>query len=177
MAERFTSVWGYRLLFVGLCALIGLVQILPLNTGPDEIPGPDVILLIAFSWTVMRPDLLPIWLLALCLLAADLFLMRPPGLWTALAVVGAEFLRSRRVVFRNTPFFVEWLIVAAVILVMTLVNAVILGIFGVEQPTIMSTLIRLVFTVMVYPLVVILAGRAFGLKKPDGLSESILGMR
>ena len=177
MAERLSSVWGYRLLFVGLCAMISFVQILPLNTGPDEIPGPDIILLIAFAWIVMRPDLLPVWLVALSLLMADIFLMRPPGLWAALGVIGAEFLRSRRVVFRNTPFFVEWLIVGAVIMAMTVVNAVLLGVFGVEQPTAMSTLIRLVFTILVYPLVVILAGRAFGLRKPDGLSDSILGRR
>lgn len=165
MAERARHSWRYRLLFLALVAAVAFVQLLPLGIGPGRIPGPDVMLLIAFSWIVMRPDYLPILLLAAVFLVADLILMRPPGLWTALAVMGGEFLRGRTILFRDASFPVEWLLVGLVIMAMTLANAAVLGIFGIAQPSFGLTLIRLIFTVLAYPVVVILAGRAFGIRK------------
>ena len=68
--------------------------------GPGRLPGPDIILLIALSWIVMRPDYVPVLLLAVVFLLTDLLLMRPPGLWTALAVLAGEFLRNRQLQLR-----------------------------------------------------------------------------
>ena len=163
MAERVRGIWRYRMLFVGLAALVGFVQLLPINTPADRLPGPDILLLIALSWTVRRPVFLPVLLIAAVFLAADLLFMRPPGLWTALVILGCEFLRSRRVLLKNGSFLIEWLLVAGVIGAMTLANAMILGLFSVPQPTAGLLVIRMLFTILCYPLVVILAGRAFGL--------------
>lgn len=173
MAERIRGLWQYRLLFVVLAALIAFVQLLPLSPGPGQWPGPDVLLLIALSWTIMRPVFVPILLLAVVFLTADLLFMRPPGLWTALAILGCEFLRSRRILIRNAPFFIEWALVAGVIVAMTITNALVLSIFGVSQPSLGLTVIRLLVTILCYPLVMILAGRAFGLRKPSGERESM----
>ena len=163
MAERVRGIWRYRILFVGLAAMVGFVQLLPINAPADRLPGPDILLLIALSWTVRRPVFLPVLLVAAVFLIADLLFMRPPGLWTALVILGCEFLRSRRVLLKNVSFPIEWLLVAGVIGAMTLANAMILGLFSVPQPTAGLLVIRMLFTVLCYPLVVILAGRAFGL--------------
>lgn len=173
MADTPSSLWGYRVLFVLLASVLAFIQLLPLDPGPGQFPGPDLLLLLALFWTVVRPALLPVWLLALVFLASDLLLMRPPGLWTALAILGCEFLRSRRVVLRNAPFPVEWALLAVVITAMTVANALILSIFAVPQPSFGLTVIRMVFTIAVYPLVVILAGRAIGLSKPSGEREAM----
>ncbi len=165
MAERRNTIWVYRLVFVGLTAVVGFLQLVPLSPGPGGLPGPDVILLMVFSWVIMRPDYVPILLVALVMLAADLLFMRPPGLWAALAVLGAEFLRGWHATLRSASFFTEWLLIAGVVAAMALANAIILSIFGVEQPSVGMTVIRLFFTVISYPLVVILAGRAFGVRK------------
>ena len=165
MADRKRNLWSYRGTFVFLVSAVAFVQILPLNPGPGGIPGPDIILLIAFSWVAMRPDYVPVLLLAAVFFVADLLFMRPPGLWTALAVLGSEFLRGRHVQLRVAYFFTEWLVVAALIVGMTLVNGLILMIFGVEQAPIGLTIIRMMFTILAYPIVVILAGRAFGVQK------------
>lgn len=165
MAEPSRGLWRYRALFVALAAMVIFVQLLPLDPGPGQLPGADILLLIAFSWTVLRPRVLPVPLLAAVFLVADILLMRPPGLWTALAVLGCEFLRSRRILLRSAPFPVEWLLVAAVIVAVTVANALILAIFAVPQPSAGLTVIRMVFTMAAYPLVLILAGRAFGLRK------------
>ena len=175
MADRASRVWGYRLLFVFLAAAVSFVQLLPLDPGPGVIPGPDVLLLIALSWVVMRPDYLPVWLIAVVFLTADFLHMRAPGLWTALAVAGTEFLRTRSLALRTTSFPVEWLLVSGLIVAMTLLNAVILGLFAVGQPAIGLILMRMIFTVLCYPLIVVLAGRAFGVRKAP--VSDILGQR
>ncbi|MEM8804068.1 MAG: rod shape-determining protein MreD [Pseudomonadota bacterium] len=171
MAERVRGIWRYRALFVGLAAIVGFVQLLPINVPTDRLPGPDILLLIALSWTVRRPVFLPILLVAAVFLVADLLFMRPPGLWTALVVLGCEFLRSRRILLKNASFMVEWLLVAGVIGAMTVANAMMLGLFSVPQPSAGAIVIRMFFTIICYPLVVILAGRAFGLtaSKQEGL--------
>ena len=177
MADGVLGIWQYRVLFVVLAALVAFVQLLPLNPGVEQLPGPDVLLLIALSWTVMRPDYVPVLLLAVVFLLADLLFMRPPGLWTALAVLGCEFLRSRRVLLRNAQFFTEWLIVAAVIVAMTVAYAILLGIFGVPQPTAGLTVLRMLFTILCYPVVMILAGRALGLRATSRERDSLGSVR
>lgn len=165
MADLGSGIWMYRLTFVALAAALAFVQLLPLDLGPGQIPGPDILLLLAFSWVVMRPEFVPVALLAAVMFLADLLFMRPLGLWTALVILGAEFLRGRSFTLRDTPFLLEWLLVAAVIVAIFLANALILALFAVTQPGFGLTLIRLVATILAYPLVVILAGRAIGLKK------------
>lgn len=173
MVESVSGLWGYRVLFVLMAGTLAFLQLLPLDPGPGQFPGPDVLLLIALFWTVVRPSLVPVWLLAIVFLLSDLLLMRPPGLWTALTILGCEFLRSRRVLMRNASFPVEWLFVAIVIAAMTVTNTLVLTIFAVPQPTFGLTVIRMVFTVLCYPLVVVLAGRAIGLSKPTGEREAM----
>lgn len=165
MAENAGGLWGHRLTFLGLAAAIGFVQLLPLDLGPGGFPGPDVLLLLALSWVVMRPDYVPVTLLAAVFFLADLLFMRPLGLWTALVILASEFLRVRSFTLRDTPFLLEWLQVAAAITVIFVINTLVLALFAVAQPGLGLTLIRLIATILAYPLVVILAGRAFGLKK------------
>ena len=177
MAERGGRLWRFRVLFAALVAGIVFVQLLPLSPGPGGIPGPDIILLIALSWLVMRPEYVPVTLLAGVFLAVDLLLMRPPGLWTALAVLAGEFLRARQPQLRAASFLVEWMLVAALILAMTLANAAILSIFAVPQPGLGLTILRLIFTILCYPIVVILAGRAFGVRKVRAGDQDGFGYR
>lgn len=176
MAERLGGLWMYRGLFIAFAGLLIFVQLLPLNPGPGQLSGPDVLLLIALSWTILRPGLVPVWLLAAVFLLSDLLLMRPPGLWTALTVLACEFLSGRRAPLKTSTFLIQWLVVAGVVTAMTVANTVILSVFAVPQPTFGLTVIRLIFTILAYPLVVILAGRALGLSKASEDREA-LGVR
>lgn len=165
MAERLGGLWVYRGFFVAMAAVLVFLQLLPLHPGPGQIPGPDVLLLVALSWTIFRPALLPVWLLACVFLVSDLLLMRPPGLWTALTILACEFLRVRRAPLKNSTFFMEWVLVAGVITAMFVAQTVVLSLFAVPQATFGLTVIRMIFTILAYPLVVALAGRAIGLSK------------
>lgn len=177
MADRVSPIWTYRLTFVFLVSVVVFVKLLPLYPGPGGIPGPDIILLIALSWIVMRPDYVPVMLLAVVFLTTDLLLMRPPGLWTALAILAGEYLRGRQAQLSVASFLTEWTHVAWLVLVMTITNAVVLAVFAVDQPSIGMTIIRLVFTILCYPLVVILCGKAFGIRKVRAGDQDRFGQR
>ncbi len=169
--------WTYRGLFLGIASLIIFVKLLPLEPGPGGIPGPDFLLLIAVAWGVRRPEFVPVPLIAVVFLMADFLFMRPLGLWTAIVIMGLEFLRGRSVAMRDNTFVTEWLSVAGLITLMYLANAVVLTIFMVDQPGLGQTLIRLIATIAAYPLVVILAARAFGLRKITPGEVDQLGRR
>lgn len=177
MAERAQKIWSYRILLVVIVSVVAFVLLLPLDSRAGGIPGPDVVLLIVFAWIIMRPEFVPLLFAAAIFLAADLLFMRPIGLWAALSVIGAEFIRSRRLQLRDATFFFEWLLVVTVIAAMTLVNALVLSMLAVEQPNLGLTLIRLIFTAVSYPVVVILAGRAFGVRKLSSAELDRMGQR
>jgi len=166
MAETtYAGRWTYRGVFIALAALVVFAKLLPLHLGPGRFPGPDILILMACAWVVRRPDYLPVAMVAAVFLMADVLFMRPPGLWTALAVIGLEALRRRSVMLRDSGFLTEWLTVSVVISCMFFVNGLVLAIFLVDQPGLGLTLIRLITTLLVYPMVVVLAARAVGLRK------------
>lgn len=177
MAERRQKVWSYRLLLLLIVSVTAFVLLLPLGSRAGGIPGPDVVLLIVFAWIIMRPDFVPLVFAAGIFLAADLLFMRPIGLWAALSVIGAEFIRSRRIQLRDATFLFEWLLVSSVIAAMTLINALVLSLLAVDQPNLGLILIRLIFTTITYPIVVILAGRAFGVRRLSSAELDRIGQR
>lgn len=157
--------WTYRGVFLSLAFLVVFAKLLPLNPGPGRFPGPDILILMACAWVVRRPDYLPVLMVAVIFLLADMLFMRPPGLWAALAIIGLEALRRRSIVLRDSGFLTEWLTVATILTAMSVANAVVLAVFMVDQPGVGMTIIRLVTTLLVYPVVVVLAARAVGLRK------------
>ncbi len=169
--------WTYRGVFLALAALVGFAKLLPLHPGPGQFPGPDLLILMASAWVVRRPDYLPVTMVAVVFLLADLLFMRPPGLWTAFAILGLEALRRRSVALRDGGFLSEWLTVCVVVSAMFLANALVLGIFVVDQPGLGLTLIRLIVTLLAYPVVVVLAARSVGLRKVSPGDIDRLGHR
>lgn len=177
MAERIRHLWLYRALFLGLAVLVIFVQLLPLHPGPGKIPGPDVLLLLALSWVFMRQEFVPLIVVAAIFLLADILFMRPFGLWAALAVVAVEYLRHRAHQMREVSFLTEWFVVAVLIGAMTVVYVLVQSFLAVQQPPLGMTLIRLFFTIICYPLVVVLGGRMFGLRKPRAGDSDAMGLR
>lgn len=164
MAERSVSrriFW--QAVFLTLALLVAFARLLPLGDGTGGVPGPDLLVVLAFAWVLRRPDYVPVALVAAVMLAADFIFLRPPGLWAAITVIGMEFLRNREAAFRDLPFLGEWGMVALVLLAMTLVNALVLLIFMVDQPTLGLTLLQLIATILAYPLVVGVTVFALGL--------------
>lgn len=149
--------WLYRALFAALATLVVFVSILPLETRTGILPGPEWMVCLTFAWLQRRPDYLPPWLIAGVFLMLDMILMRPPGLLTALVLIGGEFLRSRQHASVETAFGQEWLMTGATIILMFLAYGTILGLFNVPEADFGRLLIQAVLTVAAYPLAVVVS--------------------
>jgi rod shape-determining protein MreD len=157
---------SFRALFVAVAAGFVFVRILPFMGAGDRFPAPDLLVILAFSWVLRRPDYLPVWLIAGIGLLADILFMRPPGLWAAATVLGTEFLRKRSHLTAEQPFPVEWLLVAGTLAAMYLGQALILGILMVPQPSFGASILELLASVAFYPLVVMATAFVFGVRPP-----------
>jgi rod shape-determining protein MreD len=166
------SVW-----FIGLASVAGFAALLPVSPGRTGLPWPDITLGLALVWVVRRPDLLPLWPIAVVALAGDLLFHRPPGLWTALVILGTEFLRGRSVLIRDLPFLMEWAIVAAVVAGMTLGYRAALAITLTGTPPLWPALAHMALTVLAYPVIAAASSLAFGIAKVAPGEVDDLGRR
>lgn len=178
MAETPTvQVWTGRITFVALICLIMFIQLLPLDTRPEIWPVPDFMLIVTLAWSARRPDFAPVLIVALLFLLADLLFQRPPGLWAGLVVILTEVLRRRARQIRNTPQLLEWGSVAVGILAITVVYRIALGITMTPQPPLGLTLIQMVMTMALYPVVLLVAQVVFGVARPAPGQTDSLGHR
>ena len=154
-----------RMAFVACAALILFVGLLPLGPGAGRLPGPDLLVALAFAWVLRRPDYVPVWILAIVLFVADLLTMRPPGLSAALTVLGIEAARSRTGQWPDLPFLLEITVVALILTVVAVANAVLHVVFFLHQPPLHHQVIRLAATICFYPLVVLVTDSLFRIKR------------
>lgn len=160
------EVWLYRGLFLLIALVLLFARLLPLGGAAGDWPGPDILLCLIFAWATRRPDYLPIWLLAGVLLLEDLVLMRPPGLWTALVIIGVEFVRNRVALTRELTFTVEWALVAALMVGLLLGYRLVFTLSFLPQPGFGFAMMQTLWSILCYPLVVGASRIAFDLRKP-----------
>jgi rod shape-determining protein MreD len=158
--------WIFRGLFLAFALFLLFVRLLPLGHEPGSLPGPDLLLCLILAWMVRRPDFLPVPLILIVILAEDLILMRPPGLWTAIVIVATEFLRGRVALTRELNFLVEWLLVSGLMLGMMLAYRLVLGVAFVPQPAFGFAVVQVLWSIALYPLVVFLSRLILDLRKP-----------
>jgi rod shape-determining protein MreD len=171
------QLWAFRGLFTALALGVLFFQVLPFRIGTPRWPGPDLLTLLAFAWVLRRPDYVPVLLVLAVTLFTDILFMRPLGLWSALVLVGFEFLRRRQPFSRDLPFLVEWMMVAGVLLAMTVTNALVLAIFLVQQPVLTLTFLQLIISILSYPVVVAVSRFALGVRKIAPGEVDALGHR
>lgn len=158
--------WGYRALFLGLALLLLFLRLLPLGADAGRFPGPDLVLCMIMAWVMRRPDYLPVWLIAAVVLAEDLILMRPPGLWTALVVMGSEFIRSRAALTRELNFVVEWLLVTGLMVAMLLAYRLVFALALLPQLPFGFAVVQVLWSALAYPVVVGASRLVLDLRKP-----------
>lgn len=172
-----TRRWAHRALFVLVSVMVIGIGLLPLGDGTARMPGPDLPVVIAYAWVLRRPEYVPPLLIALVVLLADAFALRPLGLWAALVVIGAEFLRTRESLLRDLPFLAEWALVTAVLVGLTLIYWAILTVFVAVQPELGQHLLRAIASALVYPVVVAVSRTIFGLRRLAPGEVDALGRR
>lgn len=157
--------WLMRALFAALAGVIVFARLLPLDTLPPGWAGPDLFLALAFAWAVRRPEYVPPLLVAILALAMDLLLQRPPGLWAALTVIGSETLRRRAPALRDRTFLAEWAAVSGTLVLMVLAYRLVLTLLIVDQAPLGLSLMQLLSTLVIYPLIAMLSHFLFGVRK------------
>ena len=163
--------------FLAMVSAIFFAQLLPLNPGPGGIVGPDVLLLLTVAWLLRNPAAVPVALIAAVFLIADFLFMRPPGLWALVVVLMSEAIRGRQAGYRDISFAVEWLMISAFITLATFAHLLLQLIFIVDQPGLGQSLIRLLATLLCYPIVVVAGARAFGVRKHISGEFNPLGVK
>ncbi len=164
------DVWLHRGIFVAVALVLFFLRLLPMGSEAGRLPGPDVLLCLILAWVQRRPDYLPALLIVAVVLVEDLLLMRPPGLWTALVLLGAEFLRSRIALTRELSFAVEWLLIAVLMMALLLAYRMVFAMAFMPQPAFGYAMVQVLWSILVYPVVVGLSLFALGLYKP-GMGE------
>ena len=167
MASRSNTGATLRVLTVFLVSLaLIFAAILPLGPGYGRLPGPDLLLVVFLLWSIRRPEMVPVGIVALIFLLADLILMRPPGLMAATVVLATEYIKTRKDLTLEVPFVVEWGFAAVMIIMVTFFTTLVMMIFGSHVPPLGPLLIKLVFTIFAYPIIVVVAHYLFGLDRP-----------
>ena len=169
--------WMHRLIFLGVALVLTFLRLLPLNTTAGHFPGPDLLLCLVFAWMVRRPEYLSALMIGVVVFTEDMLLMRPPGLWAALVLIGAEFIRARSALTRELSFGVEWLLVAGVMFGVFLANRALLALAIADQPTFGFSLLQMLWSVVAYPVVVAVSRYALDLYKPAMGQVDALGRR
>lgn len=172
-----TRLWIMRAAFVLLSMVILFFQLLPLETTPRWFAGPNLMLAFACAWCLRRPDYVPMPVLAVLFLLADMLLQRPPGLWALLALIGCEHLKSQGRTIRDANFATEWLNVTVVIIAITLANRILLALALVDLPGWGLSLSEGGMTLLVYPVVVAISHWLMGVRKMAPGDLDALGQR
>ena len=166
MAERADSkTWVQRGVFVVLAFVLIVIDLVPLDMRPSLWASPDFLLTATLVWVARKPRCVPVLIIATLMLMTDFLFMRPPGLWAALVVVLTEVIRRQNRDFRNMPLLVEWGTIAVGILAITVVNRVVLALVMAPQAPLALSLIEMVATILVYPVVLLIAHFAFGVSR------------
>ena len=160
------SLWLHRAGVVLVAFVLIFFKLLPIGPTAGDWPGPDLMLCLIFALAVRRPDYLPIWLVLLVLLLEDLLLLRPPGLWAALVVLASEFVRSRGALTRELSFWVEWMLVAGVMVGLLVAYRVAFAITFLPQAGFGFAMMQVLWSILCYPLVVGLLRLSLDLRKP-----------
>jgi rod shape-determining protein MreD len=158
-------IWSLRTIFAALAFLILLRALLPVRLDAPAIPGPDLMVCLVFAWVWRRPDVMSAWLIVICILLADFLFQRPPGLWSALVLIGSESVRRHALREGEKTLALEFGVVALVLAAMILMQQLVLFVLLVPQPALGAMLLHLLTTLAIYPLVVVFSVYIVGVQQ------------
>lgn len=160
----------HRGIFVAVALFLIFLRLLPLGSDAGRLPGPDLLLCLILAWVQRRPDYMPALLIVAVVLTEDMLLLRPPGLWTALVLVGTEILRSRIALTRELSFAMEWFFIGLLMFGMFLGYHLVFALTLLPQAGFGYAMTQAVATVLAYPVVVWLSHVTLQVHKP-GMGE------
>ena len=165
--------FAHQFIYFCIGLLIIFFQILPLQTIPQTWSGPNVLLVFFAAIVSKRPEVTSSFLIASIFLIEDFFLMRPPGLMSALTVLGFYFLKRK---FQNqevNSFIFGWGSVAACLTIILLLYYFISVLLFIPSAGFKLTLMELLMTLALYPVFSALIGSfdKLNLKKAETIIQ------
>lgn len=157
----------YPGLFVlGSMAILAF-SLLPVGVGTARFLAPDFLVCFMVSWVLRRPDYAPALLIAAVFFLSDILTGRPLGLWTAIAVLGSEFLRKRVLQVLEMSFLGEWLFASVFIFASMLSYRLVLAVSFSDLPPLGEQLLHYVATVFAYPAAAVVTNYVFKVRRVD----------
>ncbi len=165
--------FAHQVIYFCIGLLIIFFQILPLQTTPQTWSGPNILLVFFAANVSKRPEFTSSFLIASIFLIEDFFLMRPPGLMSALTVLGFYFLKRK---FQNqevNSFIFGWGSVAACLTIILLLYYFISVLLFIPSAGFKLTLMELLMTLALYPVFYALIGSfdKLNLKKAETIIQ------
>ena len=148
----------HQLVYFCIGLLIIFFQVLPLQTTPQTWSGPNVLLVFFAAIVTKRPKFTSSFLVASIFLIEDFFLMRPPGLMSALTVLGFYFLKRKFHYQEGNSLIFGWGSVTACLTIILLLYYFISVLLFIPSAGLRLTLIELIVTLALYPVFSVLIG-------------------
>lgn len=158
------KIFAMRAAFVALSLCIVLGNLLPLQTLPRGWGGPDLLFCFALAWSVRRPELVPLSVLAVVFLVSDFLQQRPPGLNASLMLMACASMQTRTRILRDAGFAAEWTRAAVLIVAVSVLQHVVLLVLLVDAPRIGLVVFQTLATTAVYPIVVAISVGLMGVR-------------
>lgn len=92
----------------GLALLLAIATLLPVGDAVAAIAAPHATLILVYYWSIHRPELLPLPVLAAVGLFQDLLWGGPPGLNMLILPAVRIVLANQETLFRNLSFSAGW---------------------------------------------------------------------
>lgn len=157
--------FGYRCLFLGLCAVIIFFKMLPLSTIPGRVPGPDLLFCLTAVWIMRRPRWAPVASIVIVHLIADILFMRPIGLWSAVSLLGYEYLRSKAEGGTEISPPIEIGLAAGTFAAIAAINGIVQALLGLPQPSFGVVGLHVIMTAVAYPFVIAVSVYLLGVRR------------
>ncbi|WP_069299692.1 hypothetical protein [Neptunicoccus sediminis] len=160
------QLWARRSLYIGTGFAIILWSIVPFDLSAGALPGPDILYCITMAYVVRKPEWAPVWAVFLVFFFRDILTLAPLGLFTLLIVLGTEVVRSNIQAFREYSFGLEWLWMGTIFFIITILQQIILLMTLTHTPRFVEQLYLMVFTILLYPVIVGVMKFGFGFQRP-----------
>ena len=144
--------FAHQVIYFCIGLLIIFFQILPLQTIPQTWSGPNVLLVFFAAIVSTRPEFTSSFLVASIFLIEDFFLMRPPGLMSALTVLGFYFLTRKFQNQEGNSFLFGWGSVTTCLAIILLLYYLISVLLFIPSAGFKLTLMELLTTLALYPI-------------------------
>ena len=144
--------FAHQVIYFCIGLLIIFFQILPLQTTPQTWSGPNVLLVFFAAIVSTRPEFTSSFLIASIFLIEDFFLMRPPGLMSALTVLGFYFLTRKFQNQEGNSFIFGWGSVTTCLTIILLLYYLISVLLFIPSAGFKLTLMELLMTLALYPI-------------------------